>query len=292
MQEKIGIIGCGRVGITLATHLKAAGCTLCGMADTVPKAQDTARNITKIPSMDALPLSLAADILFITTPDDGIAPVAEATALSGGFFPKQTVFHMSGSLPSTCLAPAAEKGAFTGSLHPLQSFAGPTTETNPFTGIIMAVEGMPEAVETGLFIAKTLGARGLPIRTDAKVLYHAAAVVASNYLVTLMDFAFDLLDASGIEAKDAMDVLGPLVEGTLSNLRQSPPEKALTGPVIRGDVATVSRHLSALHEKCPQRVALYQELGRFTLAMAEKQPDFPQKARQALSAAFNRRETP
>ena len=270
MKRSVGIIGCGRVGITLAAQLVKAGYPVIGLAHLRTPEGPHPADALGVEIKDAVTLSKTAEILFLTTPDDRIAPSCTTIAEMGGFFEGQRVFHCSGSLASTLLAPAAENGALIGSLHPLQSFAEPEMKKNPFAGIIMAVEGHPDAVETGLSIAALLCARGITIRTDAKVLYHAAAVVASNYFVTLMDFAFDLLDASGIEAQDAMAVLGPLVDGTLKNLKKTDPPTALTGPVARGDVAIIDSHLEAICRDRPERERLYRELGRFTLEVARK----------------------
>jgi predicted short-subunit dehydrogenase-like oxidoreductase (DUF2520 family) len=269
MTHKTGIIGCGRAGSHLALHLKKAGWPLCGLWDARRQAAIAAAELTALPILDPQSLTRAADILFLALPDDALGPACTEFAENNLFRPGQIVFHLSGSQPASLLAPAAQKGAFTASLHPLQSFSRtPDPDENPFLGILMTAEGMPEAVEVGLAMARQLGARGATIAAEAKTLYHAAAVVASNYLVTLMDFAFDLLEASGIEGEQAMAFLSPLVSGTLTNLSKMPPTQALTGPLMRGDSATLSRHMEAMASKRPQRCALYQALGRATLDLA------------------------
>jgi predicted short-subunit dehydrogenase-like oxidoreductase (DUF2520 family) len=171
----------------------------------------------------------------------------------------------------------------TGSIHPLQSFATIQVERNPFEGIIAAVEGDEAAVERGLVIARDLGAKGLTIKTQAKTMYHASAVAASNFMVTLVDFAYNLLGVAGIEAKDAYSVLGPLIEGTLSNIKRVGPVEALTGPIVRGDVGTVADHLREIAEKTPELVELYKVLGRHTVEIAKKRGTLTHEALDGLN---------
>lgn len=287
MKELTGIIGCGRAGTHLAFHLQKVGWPLCGLWD---KGEQSARDLCSLTGLPLLPpeaLGKEADILVLALPDDLIAPTCTDLAARGVFRPGHTVFHLSGSQPASLLQTAADAGAVIASLHPLQSFSGTLNPNQPFKGILMAVEGMPEAVTLGLRMADRLGARGISIAAESKVLYHAAAVVASNYLVTLMDFAFDLLAASGIEGENAMAFLSPLVSGTLANLHALPPESALTGPLVRGDSATLARHLEAISTERPGRAALYRELGRATLELAVRgnhlTPDSMEKIRGLLA---------
>jgi len=133
----------------------------------------------------------------------------------------------------------------------------------------MAVEGQPAAVKAAEEIAGRLKAKSFAIKTEAKTLYHASAVVASNYLVTLQGMAFRLLEAAGISAEDAFDVLGPLIEGTVSNIRKNGIANALTGPIVRGDVETVQEHINAMTEQTPALVPLYKLLGRYTVDVAD-----------------------
>ncbi|TWI66912.1 putative short-subunit dehydrogenase-like oxidoreductase (DUF2520 family) [Desulfobotulus alkaliphilus] len=287
MTQQTGIIGCGRAGSHLAFHLKKAGWSVCGIWDAEIKKAEQIAALTEIPLLSPEEMGQKADILVLALPDDTIASACDSLAAKGIFHPGQRVFHLSGSQPAALLVSAAKKGAFTASLHPLQSFSPSLDRGHPFKNILMTAEGMPEAVETGLAMAEDLGAKGIPIAADAKVLYHAAAVVASNYLVTLLDFSFDLLEASGIEGSHAMAFLAPLISGTLANLEKMPAEAALTGPVVRGDTSTLKRHLEAISEKRPLRSDLYKALGRATLDLAVRGKHLDKQAERQIHPLFS-----
>ena len=132
----------------------------------------------------------------------------------------------------------------------------------------MSIEGDAVAVEFGKDIVNALKANSFTIPTDAKTMYHASAVVASNYLVTLEHFALELLKAADLSEENAYEILEPLILGTLNNIKVRGSIDALTGPVARGDDEIVSRHLSDIDRKLPQFSDLYRVLGKYTLDMA------------------------
>jgi predicted short-subunit dehydrogenase-like oxidoreductase (DUF2520 family) len=221
-------------------------------------------------SQEPQAVTTEADVVFITTPDGAIEAVCRQIAAADGFRAGSVVLHCSGALPSTILAAAGQSGAWVGSLHPLQSFAGPSLDRNPFAGIIVSVEGDGPALKAAEAMAVDLQAHPQHILTEAKTLYHAAAVVASNYLVTLLDLAFTLLKQAGVAPRDAHGVLRPLIDGTLANIARIGPPAALTGPVARGDAQTVGHHLQAIGARNPESLALYRALGIATVDVAEK----------------------
>jgi len=135
-------------------------------------------------------------------------------------------------------------------------------------GITISIEGDEPAVDAACMMTDSLGAKKLLINTEAKTLYHASAVVACNYLVTLQGLALEMMDKAGVSGKDAIDVLYPLIKGTLSNIENIGIEKALTGPVARGDAETVQRHISEIKEKMPEFIKLYKTLGLYTVDIA------------------------
>lgn len=266
----IAIVGCGKVGTSLGRFLQKAGYPIVGLASrTLDSARKSAAVMETQRFTDAPEtVTTGAGVVFITTPDDVIADACDALAEKGGFRPGTVVLHCSGALPSTLLARAQAAGAVVGSMHPLQSFARTEIDRNPFRGIVVSVEGQPEAVAAATAMARALEAHCVEIRTDAKTLYHASAVVASNYLVTVLGLAFDLLEKAGIGRADLYPILRPLVQGTLANIEKVGIPEALTGPVARGDVATVAAHLERIGALAPDRLALYSDLGRATVPLA------------------------
>lgn len=271
MKPSFAIVGCGKVGTVLGKFLTAAGYRPVGLAS---KSLSSARKAAKIIGTDYInqvpwETTQKADVVFITTPDNAIADTCNDIARKDGFRKNAVVLHCSGVLPSTILSSAKSCGAAVASMHPLQSFASAEIEQNPFQDIIISVEGEKAAVNTAVKIAADLGATCITIETEAKTLYHASASVASNYLVTLLDLAIRLIEASGISGPDAIRVLKPLIEGTLFNVEKVGVVKALTGPIVRGDVETVEKHIQEIGSKKPELLALYKTLGFYTIDIAK-----------------------
>ena len=271
-KPKTAIVGCGRVGTALACRLHRAGYPVAGLASRRPSsAEAAAAAIGPVPcSQRPEAVTAAADLVFITTPDGVIETVCRQIAAAAGFAPGATVLHCSGALPSTVLAAARQAGAHVASMHPLQSFAGPSADRNPFAGVIVSVEGDMAAMIVAEQAGIDLGAEVRRIRTEGKPLYHAAAVAASNYLVTLLDLSCALLAGAGIPSRDAYAVLQPLIAGTLANVAAKGPAAALTGPVARNDVQVVADHLAAIGSRMPAALPLYRAMGRATVAVAQK----------------------
>lgn len=270
MKPSVAIVGCGKVGTSLGMWIAKNGYAIAGVAS---KSLSSAERAAKLIQTDrftqtASEVTRDADIVFLTTPDGVITDACGHIAKDSGFKENAVVLHCSGAQPSTLLRPAKSCGARIGSMWPMQSFASAKTDVNPFEGIIVALEGEDDAVDTARQIASALGATSYTIRTDAKMLYHASAVVASNYLVTLLGLAFKLTGAAGIAATDAYEVLKPLVNGTLSNIERVGIPDALTGPISRGDVKTVEQHLDAIGSKTPELLSLYRTLGLHTIGIA------------------------
>ena len=283
------IIGCGRLGISLAVFLSKQGFIPKAFSSRSPESVERAIRFSGKGKGYENPADAAgtSPLVFITTPDTLIEPICEKIALEGGFTHDTVVYHLSGALSSSILCSAKKAGAGTGSIHPLQAFA-PYEEgrKSPFKGINMSIEGDERAVELGKEIVNALKANSFTIPTHAKTVYHASAVVASNYLVTLEHFALELLKQANLSEENAYEVLEPLIKGTLNNIKQRGCINALTGPVARGDDEIVSRHLSDIDEKLPQFSDLYRLLGRYTLDLAEKRGEIGPDAQQKLAALF------
>lgn len=270
MKPSFAIVGCGKVGTTLGKFLAASGYTTAGLSSKSLASAKKAADIigTELFSDAPWDVTRKADLVFITTPDDAIQETCDRISQKGGFKKNAVVFHCSGALPSTILASAQKGGAFIGSMHPLQSFAAFQNDENPFQGIIVTIEGETESIKQARQIITDLGAEGIEITTDGKTLYHAAAVAASNYLVTLVDLSFRLIEEAGISGRDALNILKPLIDGTLANIESVGIPRALTGPIARGDVKTVKDHIAAMESSTPGFLSLYKILGRFTVDIA------------------------
>jgi predicted short-subunit dehydrogenase-like oxidoreductase (DUF2520 family) len=287
-KPSVVIVGCGRVGSSLAVYLSRAGYRLLATVSHSAASAEAAGRRSGATHHGTQPWRYTpeADIVLITTPDAQIEPACRQIADRGGFAPDTTVLHCSGALPSTVLEPARGTGAAIGSLHPLQSFATAKPEVDPFSGIIFAVEGDPSARQAAASIAAALGGKSLPLKTEGKALYHAAAVVASNYLVAIADMALCLLDSAGIDPSEGMTVLGPLIHGTLGNIERLGAPASLTGPIARGDRETIRRHQVEIQRLRPELAGLYAALGRHTVDVALRGGHIPPDTAECLSALF------
>lgn len=270
MKSSFAIVGCGKVGTALAIFLTRAGYRPAGFAG---KSISSAKHVADLVLSDRfsdVPWNITrhADVVFITTPDSAIKDTCNAISKHDGFADNSVVMHCSGALASSELSSAKTCGAWIGSMHPLQSFASADHKTNPFQGIIISLEGEDPAVHSAKTIAEDLGGTAVTLLTEAKTLYHASAVVASNYLVTLLDLAIRLIEEAGVKGQDAFNLLKPLIEGTLSNIGNVGVQKALTGPIVRGDTKTVEKHIEEIGLKRPELLALYKMLAFYTVDIA------------------------
>jgi len=206
-------------------------------------------------------------IIILAVRDDAIRPLAGVLADAGTIGSQQVVLHLSGVHGQEALGPLVGSRAALGSLHPLQTISEPERAAERLKGAWAAVEGMPRAMEAAERLAQDVGLRPFRIASQAKPMYHAGAVFASNYFVVVEAVAQRLLRHAGLTDAEAWQALRPLVEGTLENLARLGPVGALTGPVARGDEATVRRHVEALTQ---DDAALYRVLGRAALELAQK----------------------
>lgn len=270
MKPSFAIVGCGRVGTALAKYLAEAGYTPAGLAS---KSLASAKRVADLIGASGFSNVLweaakKADIVFITTPDGAIKSACDSISENNGFKSGSVIFHCSGALSSTELMSAKTCGAKIGSMHPLQSFASTEYEFNPFSGIVTSVEGDREAIDAAKHVTEDLDSHCITINTEAKMLYHASAVVASNYLVTLLDLSLSLIKFAGVTGEDALRGLKPLIEGTILNVEKMGIQNALTGPIARGDIQTIEKHLSEIGSKTPQLLSLYRTLGLHTVEIA------------------------
>lgn len=281
-KPSVAIIGAGRLGQALGLALQSSGYPIIALvARRRQKAEKAATllhkrlNKTKPPPLAFAATQLAklppTDLILISTPDDAIA--ATAHDLSGLLLARKrtTILHTSGALSSAVLAPLAEKAFETGSIHPLVSVSEPVSGAAAFHGAFFCLEGSRKAGRLSASIVRDLGGIGFAIKPEHKALYHAAAVMAAPHVTALVDLAIETLAACGLSKSKAQQVLVPLLESTVNNLKTSSPQQALTGTFARGDIATVRRHLESLSGKqFAAALEVYKLLGLHSLRMMEK----------------------
>ena len=287
-MKSFSIVGAGRLGTVLGAALARRGWRVEAVFDKDAAAARESRIIIGQgrATTDIRGPAKAGAVVFLTVPDDEVGRAAARLARAPGPWTGRTVFHASGLLPARVLDPLRKRGASAASLHPVQSFPDKVAPARIFKGVSWGVEGDAAAVRTAEGIVKDLRGHILLLSEKDKRLYHAACSLASNALAGLEWTAAGLLAASGMGEKEAAEVLLPLVQGTLRNVKKFGWAGALTGPVSRGDVATVREHLRAL-EASPEAREAYLALGRQTLRMAAGR-GLPQARVRAMRRLFGR----
>jgi predicted short-subunit dehydrogenase-like oxidoreductase (DUF2520 family) len=262
----IGFIGAGTTGTALAVRLSQKGYRVSAVSS---RNLVSARRLAGLVDgcracQSAQEVADVCGLVFITTPDDVIARVAQDTHWHAG----QSVVHCSGAHSVDILEPAGQLGANVGSFHPLQTFAGVNQAIDNLPGSAFALEAGEPLLSTLKEFASRLDGSWAVLRPGDKALYHAAAVFVSNYLVTLVRLALDLWQDFGVLPKDATKALLPLLKGTVNNIEHIGLPNCLTGPVARGDVGTISRHLEVLGTRNASLLSTYKELGLQTIPIA------------------------
>ncbi len=263
---KIGFIGAGTTGTALAVRLSQKECPVVAVSSrTLSSAQKLARLVPNCQVCHAAQeVADTAELVFITTPDDVIAQVCGKVQWREG----QSVVHCSGAHSVDILEAAKKLGAAVGSFHPLQTFADVDQAIENLSGSTFALEAEEPLMSTLKELTLLLNGNWVELKPGDKVLYHAAAVFACNYLVTLFKLALDLWLDFGVSAKEATRALLPLLAGTINNIDNIGLPDCLTGPVARGDSGTIERHLSALETRSPSLLTTYKELGLQTIPIA------------------------
>lgn len=286
---KIGIIGAGTVGTALAVRLSRKGYPVAAVASrTRASAENLARAIGSGTVYDnGQGVADNADVVFVTTPDGAIGQVAAQFRWRAG----QAVVHCSGADTTAVLAPVKAAGGRVGVFHPLQTFASVKQAIENIPGSTFAIEAEEPLLSELKQMAAALEGRAIEIKASDKVLYHAAAVFASNYLVTLVKLATDLWQVFGISTKEATTALLPLIRGTLNNIENVGIPDCLTGPIARGDGGTVAKHLEALEKSAPGVLPVYRQLGQKTVPVALAKGKINKEQADELNAMLSARKS-
>lgn len=271
----LSFIGCGKLGRSLGHlfHRHGVFAPRQILTRRPASAEEAARFIgAGLPLTDPEAL-LPADVFMLAVPDDQLPDAAARLSRSHVLDERTTVFHCSGAQSSTLLAACAEQGAHIASVHPLLSFADPAQVVRNFH-CHCSIEGDAGAVSMLSLAFGRIGAEVVRIPTEAKLRYHAAAVIASNYLVTLTEQALLAIEGAGISRAQGRELLLPLMHQTLDNLDRLEPRDALTGPAARGDWGLVEAQQRTLDEIDPRLGCVYMMLAKATARLAGKEHPF------------------
>lgn len=268
---KIGIIGAGKVGTTLGKYLSNAGICVTGYYSRTRESADEAATFTRTSICQSLAeLAAASDTLFLAAPDGAIEQIWQEVA--GLSIRQYIICHFSGSLSSHVFSGIRDAGAYGISIHPMYAFSDKFTSYENFHTAYLTMEGDERAVAVMKPLFEGLGHRVMTIRAEDKMKYHAAAAMASNEMLGLMQASLDIMEQCGFDQTDAMTMLTPLVQGNIHSMLTKGCTSALTGPIERNDVSTVRKHLEALGDSDAGRI--YRSLGKTMIALAQrKNPD-------------------
>ena len=274
----VAIIGAGRLGGAVGRLLGNAGYRVVAVAGRTRRAAASAARFIGAgePTADAVAAASTGAIVLVTVPDREIRGVCERIAGGGGFRRGALVIHASGAQTRESLDAAREAGALRAVIHPLQSVPSRERGVVNLPGSFYRIEADPGALRRVRAMVRALGGRELALprwgsEPSSAAVYHAGAVAASNYLVTLLDFAVRHFRALGAGRGQALQAILPLVRGTLANIERLGIPAALTGPIARGDAATVAGHVAALQQRAPDLLELYRLLARLTVPLAREQ---------------------
>lgn len=269
-MTSLNIIGAGRVGQTLGRLWASAGvfqiqAVLARSKATAQQARDFIGAGQAVTDLNSLP---AADVWLLSVPDSQIAPVAQALATLGK--PTALVCHCSGALGSSELAPLGQLGWQVASAHPLLSFAQPERAVTQFAGTPCALEGDAAALAVLQDAFTRIGGRCFSLAAQDKLLYHAGAVMATNFLPVLQDLAEQLWQRSGMPDDLAQQLRHTLLNNAVNNIVALGPQAALTGPAARGDTTLVARQQQALADWNPQVGEAYAALSQLAAQLARR----------------------
>ena len=283
---RIAVIGTGRVGTALALAWRRAG----HEPAVASHGEGTQRNhetfLPDVPLVAASRAARDADVVVLGVTDALIEAVCAELASDGVLSEDQVVAHLSGATPLAALDAARDAGARRLSLHPLQTFPTVEAAVRRLAGSAMAVTADDEATaQLGERLAADAGCRPFRLADGSKPLYHAAAVLASNAVVAVLGEAAEVFAQAGV---DDPEVFLPLVRASIENVGAMGPGSALTGPVVRGDSATVERNLAALAEHGQGSVQAYVSLARLTLDLASRSGRLSEEGRKQIEEVLAR----
>ncbi len=267
-RPTVSIVGCGRAGGAIGLALSRAGYTVAAAWSRSRAGRQRAQRLLEVPVLaEAADVAAAGDVVFVAVPDDAIAEIAarlKTADLSG-----RIVVHTSGGVSVGALEAVKESGARIGSMHALQTLPDAVRGADTLQGAAVAVTCDPHDRALLFRLARAWGGRPFPLADKDKTLYHAAAVFASNYVVTSVWSSLRILERLGVP--NARQMLAPLTHTSVQNVTSMAPDRAMTGPVVRGDTETVRAHIKALGDADPTGGRItdaYRSLARLTAALA------------------------
>jgi len=285
-KPTLALIGAGKLGTSLALALQQKGYKIIAVADVNEGAAREAAQALGAPLSATDPAAAAkeADLVILAVPDSAVKAVAENLAAKQAFKKGQIVCHTSGFLPAGILVSLKLFGVYTLSLHPFVSISK-KMQADRLSGAYFALEGDAVAVEQAKEIVAALDGFSLTIKPQDKPLYHAAGAMASYLAVALWLGSEQALIKSGVDEESAGQMVTSMLHSLEENIKQDGLLASLTGPIMRGDLATVQGHLQALKNWVGPYEQVYRMLGQTVMEKAKEKglsPEMFQKLAELL----------
>jgi len=272
-RPPMALIGTGPVSRSLGWAICHAGYPISAV---IGLELEQARNMRRQLGADIASTSVAAipnrtRIFVLAVTDDRIVAVAERLVELDFLDKACTAIHCSGALPASVMAPLQAFGVSLMSFHPMMAFPRGSRKRS-LRGISIGIEGNSQAVQLGMRIARDIGAIPVEIPTEWKTTYHLAGVWASNFLVGLISQAASLMDEISRDGNKSLQILEPLIQGTIDQIKRTGIEGALTGPAMRGDIGTIQKHLEILSSQHPEYAEIYRLMTNYIIRTLVKDP--------------------
>ena len=288
MKERIAFIGAGNVAWHLSHALHAVGYPISAIVSKKKaSAKKLARRFAAPYATDPADIIGSETCLFLTTPDAAITALAKHLCAKKLLKRNQLVVHTSGLLSTEAIKEVEKLDALPLTMHPACSFSSRSYSRNEFQGVWFALQGSKAALQRGKQMVRAVKGKPIVIAADKKPLYHLALVFASNLFVGIEDMSIELLNKCGITRKVAGELILPLVTSTFNNMHIKGTRKALTGPVERGDIATLKKHLAVLSKHKRAYRKTYLELSMHLLHMVEEKGELPKETIKAIKQLLN-----
>ena len=282
--KTINIIGCGKLGKTLARLW--TDCGVLKVQSVLNRSRSSGTEAVDFigdgQAIESYAQLKRADLVMISAPDDAIAGCCDQLCHTDVLGEGVTVFHCSGALSSTLLTPARDQGASIAGMHPVKSFADPAASVESFAGTFCAVEGDVQACEILRDVMEQCGAVTFHVEPEMKTIYHAATVIVCNYLVALMEVGLRCFQQAGLSRETAMEIMRPIVRETAENVFRLGPDRALTGPIARGEESLVRQQCNAIGQWDEDVQRVYKALGHFAVELSTAQGNADPEALAAI----------
>ncbi|RNI25201.1 Rossmann-like and DUF2520 domain-containing protein [Flexivirga caeni] len=287
---RVGVVGAGRVGSVLGAALRQAGHEIVAVSAVSAESLERAETLLPgVPVRDVDQVVASADVVLLTVPDDAIGPLVSGLAAQGAWEGGRLAIHTSGFRGLDVLQPVLDAGGDAVVLHPVMTFTGSAEDVGRITGAPIAVTASMGADLVADALALDLGGEPFRLADEDRALYHAALSHAANHLTTIVAQAAQLLREIGVDASDLL--LRPLLDAALENALQR-GDRALTGPIARGDVGTIAAHLDALAGRPEDIVSAYRALALATTQRTAARHAMPAESVQPMLDLLAPKEKP